>query len=239
MEQQIGIIRTRELLHHKEHLYARREWFQATRNFSEQQWITAAHMTKQWGWYNGTITSMIRASYWDDIDLRFPLAFKQQFETNAEQTGVPIHLLFAVARQESALSQNVTSPAGAKGLMQLMPATAKQTAKKNKIRYHNSDDLFVPDINIKLGSRYYQEMLERFDNNRILATAAYNAGPHRVERWRTESNNKLPFDAWIETIPFKETRNYVQNVLAFSMIYAHHLGNHQRMLSDKEKQQRL
>lgn len=237
--QKIGIIRTREFLHHGEHLYARREWFQATRNFSEQQWIIAAHMTRQWGWYNGTITSMIKAGYWDDIDLRFPLAFKEQFEANAEQTGVPIHLLFAVARQESALSQHVTSPAGARGLMQLMPATAKQTAKKNAIRYHNSNDLFIPEINIKLGSRYYREMLERFDNNRILATAAYNAGPHRVERWLKESDSKLPFDAWIETIPFKETRNYVQNVLAFSMIYAHHLGNHQRILSDKEKQQRL
>tara|TARA_R110001592_G_scaffold260282_1_gene524686 strand:- start:4898 stop:6934 length:2037 start_codon:yes stop_codon:yes gene_type:complete len=234
-----GITRTRELLHQKEYLYANREWRQATRNFSESQWITAAHLSRQWKWHNGVVTSMIQAGYWDDIDLRFPLAFKKYFEKNAQKTGVPIHLLFAVARQESALSHNVTSPAGAKGLMQLMPGTAKQTARKNNIRYRNSNDLFKPSINIALGSSYYQEMLERFDNNRILATAAYNAGPHRVSRWQKETEGKLPFDAWIETIPYKETRNYVQNVLAFSVIYAHHLDNHQKILSDKEKQQSL
>ena len=124
IEQKRGIILTRELLHQEEYLYARREWRSATRNFNEQQWITAAHVVQQWEWHNGAITSMIRAGYWDDIDLRFPLAFIEHFETNAQKTGVPIHLLYAVARQESALSHDVTSPAGAKGLMQLMPATA-------------------------------------------------------------------------------------------------------------------
>jgi soluble lytic murein transglycosylase len=239
LETRPGLTRTRELLHQKEYLYAHREWRQATRNFSESQWITAAHLSRQWQWYNGTVTSMIRAGYWDDINLRFPLAFKESFEENARQTEVPLHLLFAVARQESALSHDVTSPAGAKGLMQLMPGTAKQTARKNNIRYHNSNDLFKPNINIALGSRYYKEMLERFDNNRILATAAYNAGPHRVDRWQKETEGKLPFDAWIETIPYKETRNYVQNVLAFSIIYAHHLGNHERILSAQEKNRQL
>jgi len=236
---QQSIIITHELLHQKEYLYARREWRQATRNFSEQQWIVAAHLAQQWEWHNGSITSMIRAAYWDDVDLRFPLAFKEHFEINAQQTGVPLHLLFAVARQESALSHNITSPAGAKGLMQLMPATAKQTARKNGIRYHSSKDLFKPETNIKLGSSYYKEMLDRFGNNRILATAAYNAGPHRVDRWLKESDGKLPFDAWVETIPFKETRNYVQNVLAFSMIYAHHLKNDERILSKQEKNKLL
>jgi len=239
IKQQKGIILTRELLHQEEYLYARREWRSATRNYNEQQWITAAHVVQQWGWHNGVITSMIRAKYWDDIDLRFPLAFQEHFETNAQETGVPIHLLYAVARQESALSHDVTSPAGAKGLMQLMPATAKQTARKNNVRYRNSNDLFKPATNIMLGSRYYKEMLQRFGNNRILASAAYNAGPHRVDRWLKETENKLPFDAWIETIPFKETRGYVQNVLAFSMIYAHHLGNHERILSETEKKQSL
>ena len=236
---QQGIILTRELLHQEEYLYARREWRSATSNYNEQQWITAAHVVQQWGWHNGVITSMIRAKYWDDIDLRFPLAFQEHFESNAQETGVPIHLLYAVARQESALSHDVTSPAGAKGLMQLMPATAKQTARKNNVRYRNSNDLFKPATNIMLGSRYYKEMLQRFGNNRILASAAYNAGPHRVDRWLKETENKLPFDAWIETIPFKETRGYVQNVLAFSMIYAHHLGNHERILSETEKKQLL
>ena len=139
----------------------------------------------------------------------------------------------------SALAQDAQSHAGARGLMQLMPATARQTARKNGIRYRGSRDLYEPEVNVSLGSRYYREMLERFDNNRILATAAYNAGPHRVQRWLEETGGQLPFDAWIETIPFRETRNYVQNVLAFSMVYAHHLENNARILSPQEKQRSL
>ena len=234
-----GLQRTRELIYQEDYLSARREWYYTNRNFNEQQWITAAHIASQWQWHNGAITSLINAGFWDDINLRFPLAFKQSFYSHAKATGVPVHLLFAVARQESALAQDVQSPAGARGLMQLMPATAKQTAKKNGIRYRGSQDLFEPEINITLGSRYYQEMLGRFDNNRILATAAYNAGPHRVDSWLKKTEGKLPFDAWIETIPFRETRNYVQNVLAFSMIYAHHLDSNERILSTQEKQRAL
>ena len=82
-------------------------------------------------------------------------------------------------------------------------------------------------------------MLDRFNNNRILAIAAYNAGPSRVQRWNKITAGKLPFDAWIEAIPFKETRNYVQNVLAFSAIYAKKLGIHEQMISEQEKMQRL
>jgi peptidoglycan lytic transglycosylase len=239
LEQLLGFIRTRELIYHDEYFLARREWRHATRNFSEAEWITAAHLARHWQWHNGVITSMISAGYWDDIDLRFPLAYKESFQHHANETHAPLHLLYAVARQESALAHDANSPAGAKGLMQLMPATAKQTARKNDIHYRSSHELHEPEMNITLGSRYYSEMLKRFHNNRILATAAYNAGPHRVDRWLKETEGKLPFDAWIETIPFLETRNYVQNVLAFSVIYAHHLSNNERMLNEKEQNQLL
>ena len=234
-----GLQRTRELIFHEDYISARREWYHTSRNFNQQQWITAAHIASQWQWHNGAITSLINAGFWDDINLRFPLAFRDVFYNHAKATNVPVHLLFAVARQESALAQDAQSPAGARGLMQLMPATAKQTARKNSIRYRGTRDLLEPEINITLGSRYYREMLDRFDNNRILATAAYNAGPHRVTRWLEDTQGKLPFDAWIETIPFRETRNYVQNVLAFSMVYAHHLDSDDRILSEQEKQRQL
>ena len=239
MENDPHVIRTRELLHHGEFVHARREWRHATKGFTEQQWITAAHLTRDWEWHHGSINSMIKAAFWDDIDLRFPLAHRPVFTKHAEKTDVPTYLLMAVARQESAMAHDVTSPAGARGLMQLMPATARQTARKNGVNYKNSNDLFVPETNITLGSRYYKEMLERFNNNRILATAAYNAGPHRVDRWLKESGGKVPFDVWIEIIPFKETRGYVQNVLAFSMIYAHHLDIPTRMLKADEMERLL
>ncbi len=239
MEAEPGIQRTRELLYHNDYRNARREWYLASRNFSESDWVTAAHLTRDWNWHNGSINSMIRASFWDDTRLRFPIPYRQTFAKHADETDIPIYLLLALARQESAMSHDVTSSAGAKGLMQLMPATARQTAKKNGIPYRNSNDLFSPETNITLGSRYYREMLDRFDNNRILATAAYNAGPHRVNRWLEISQGQLPFDIWIEIIPFPETRGYVQNVLAFSMIYANHLDMNEAPLLRPDERERL
>ena len=113
------------------------------------------------------------------------------------------------------------SSAGAIGLMQLMPATAKQTARRHGVKYASSQQLTDPETNIQLGTAYLGTMLRRFNNNRILASAAYNAGPSRVERW---INPDLPLDVWIETLPFEETRSYVQNVLMFSSIYAWRLN---------------
>jgi soluble lytic murein transglycosylase len=115
------------------------------------------------------------------------------------------------------------------GLMQLMPATARQTAKKIGVTY-NYWDLIKPEHNIRLGSSYLEELLDQFEGNPILATAAYNAGPHRVKQWLSGHAATTPYDIWIETIPFQETRGYVQNVLSFSVIYNYRLGNQSPML---------
>jgi len=239
LEERPGMIRTRELLHHKQYLSARRAWNQTTRKFNKTEWILAAHLCKKWQWHNGAITSMIRAEYWDNIELRFPVSFEGEFQEHSRLNGIPKHWLISLARQESAFYVKALSPAGAKGLMQLMPSTARAVARKNFAPYEGSDDLYDPEKNIALGSLYFREMLDRFNNNRILAIAAYNAGPSRVQRWNKITAGKLPFDAWIEAIPFKETRNYVQNVLAFSAIYAKKLGIHEQMISEQEKMQRL
>lgn len=227
--------RSRELFYHNELDWARREWQQGLRGAPQQDWLTAAKLAQQWQWANQAINSMIAANYWNDIDVRFPQPHREAFLTQANATQIPANLLLALSRQESAFNASVTSPAGAKGLMQLMPATAKETARKHGVAYGGPGQLIDPDKNILIGSRYYKEMLTRFNSNRILATAAYNAGPGRVASWRKRTEGTLPFDAWIETIPFKETRNYVQNVLAFSIIYAQHLGLNVPMLSEAEK----
>jgi len=230
-----GFQRIRELLFHGDLLAARREWQLATADFNEQNWLVAANLAKRWQWHDKAIMSMVHAGYWNDIDIRFPLPYTPVFEKNAEKNDIPLNLLFALSRQESAFGPDAASVAGARGLMQLMPGTASQTARKNGIPYTNSKDLEQPEINVRIGATYYRELLDRFDNNRILATAAYNAGPQRVDRWLNETGGRLPFDAWVEAIPFLETRNYVQNVLAFSTIYAHHLGNDKTMLSEHER----
>lgn len=236
---QPAFLRVRELLHHGQELDAAREWWRATRDLSEAEWQLAGHLAHRWQWHYQAILAMVRASHWDDLETRFPVVHRQNFATQARHNALPIPLVLAVARQESAFRSDALSPAGARGLMQLMPATAHETARRHGIRYRGSHQLLDPGLNIRLGTRYYRDMLDRFQDNRILATAAYNAGPGRVRQWLERSAGQLPFDAWIEAIPFVETRNYVQNVLAFSAIYAHRLGSRERILSRAEREQLL
>ena len=113
---------------------------------------------------------------------------------------------------------NARSHAGAMGLMQLMPATARHVAKNVlKTRPARRHELFQPDTNIALGSAYLKQMKGELGDSAVLATAAYNAGPHRVTRWLPAKT--LPADIWIELVPFKETRGYLRRVLAYTVIY--------------------
>lgn len=231
--------RVRELFVQGENYSARREWYAATRRFTNDQWLVAAQLANQNNWFPQAIQAMAAAKYWDDINIRFRQAYRPVFEKQAHNVDLPLTLLFAVSRQESAFAADVTSPAGARGLMQLMPATAKEVARRHKIRYKSRQQLFDPEKNISLGSRYLKDLMSRFDDNRILSIASYNAGPHRVATWQKKTAGKLPYDVWIETIPFNETRQYVQNVLAYTLIFAHHLDLKQPLLTPTEKQQLL
>ncbi|MGL5389872.1 MAG: lytic transglycosylase domain-containing protein, partial [Shewanella sp.] len=156
---------------------------------------------------------------WDDIPLRFPMAHQNGFERASKQHKVNIDEIRAISRRESAFYLYATSGVGARGLMQIMPATAKATAKKHGAKYTDPKDLYRPELNLTLGSAYYAQLLNEFNQNRILATAAYNAGPSRVRRWLAESNGQLDAMAFVESIPFTETREYVQAVLSYRLIY--------------------
>ncbi|QEX16719.1 lytic transglycosylase [Hypericibacter terrae] len=137
-------------------------------------------------------------------------------------------LILAVIRQESAFDQKATSSAGALGLMQLMPRTAKQIAKKLQLPYSDAKLTKDPSYNIKLGRAYLGDLVNGFDGSYILAIASYNAGPARVQSWMSEFGDPRDrgVDAidWIETIPFSETRNYVQRVLENLQVYRHRLN---------------
>lgn len=231
LEQLPGMQRSLELYALKERTRARREWMYASRNFTDDEHIMAADIATRSGWHKQAIQSMINARAWDDLNTRFPMAFRELFRTNAARSDIPVHWSLAIARQESAFMPDAQSGSGALGVMQLMPATAKATARKLGVRYRSSRQLLDPETNIKLGSAYLSMMLKRFNNNRILASAAYNAGPTRVTRWKDGS---LPFDTWIEIIPFKETRQYVQNVLMFSTIYGRHMNEENPLIYQHE-----
>ncbi len=211
-----------------------REWDHALAKLNEAQVLAAGKLAADWGWHRNSIQAMIKVSYWDDLQLRFPIAY-QDYVTEAVSKHPQLNpfYVFAIARQESAFMTNVVSPAGARGLMQLMPATGRETARDAGIRI-TDQDLFTPEINIALGSRYLARQLQNFDDNRILAAAAYNAGPSRVSQWLDQTNANIPVDIWIEMIPFAETRGYVQNVLAYTVIYAYRVGASIPMLTEHE-----
>ena len=235
--------RAKELQAIGEFFHARREWNYATRDMSPEELMSAGRIASSWGWYHKSIQSILAADYLDDLELRFPLAFSDIVAKVSgrmgKKTALDSNLVFAIARQESHFSHDAKSGAGAMGLMQLLPSTASATARKAGVRYRRSWDLLNPNTNISLGAYYLNSLLNRFDNNRFLAAAAYNAGPTRVARWLKDTGNKLPFDVWIETIPYSETRNYVQNVLSYSVIYAYRSGTKSPLLRKNEAESKL
>jgi len=213
-----AFVRIKELLALERYYDARSEWNLAISTLTPDQIHTAAHLARDWGWYDQGIRGAISSQRWNDMQLRFPNPLPHLFEQHARNRAIDPAWAVAIARQESAFWMQARSHAGALGLMQLMPATARATAKRHNIPLKNLSLLSEPDTNIQLGTAYLSQMAERFDGNLAYASAAYNAGPSRVSQW-LEARGKLPLDIWIETIPFDETRNYVQNVLAFRVIY--------------------
>ncbi len=214
---------------------ANREWRMALARMNDQEKLLAGYLAKSWDWHLQAIINAAKTKRWDHIDLRFPHPHRKLFEEHARKNKLDLSFPVAIARQESAFLFNATSRVGARGLMQLMPKTAKATAKKHRVPYKSKTELFKPELNITLGSAYLGDMLKKFDNNPAHAAAAYNAGPHRVTKW-LKQRGKLPLDVWIETIPFRETRKYVQNVLAFRVVYDRLEGRQASLLTEKQVQ---
>lgn len=197
---------------------ARREWHNALNKMTTYQMQMAAAVAKQWGWHDRAIFTMSRAKAYDDLLLRFPILFRDLLDKYAKKRKLDPGWIYGLVRAESAFIEDAKSPAGALGLMQVMPKTGKMTAKRIGLKEFKTDKLKQADTNIPIGSAYMQMMLEKFNGNMVLATAAYNAGPHRVLKWLPKSGCVEP-DVWIEQIPFNETRKYVRRVLYYASIY--------------------
>lgn len=220
-----AIIRARELYYTGHTLDARREWYSATRDLEERPLQAAARLADSWGWHERAILTMGRSSYRDDLELRFPLRHAENTVNFARQAGVEPAWTLAVIRQESAFNEDARSHRDARGLMQLLPRTARAVARSLKTSLKQVADLYKVEVNINLGVHYLKTQLTTFHDNMVLATAAYNAGTYRVHRWQPGSGDgNMDADIWIETIPFNETRNYVRRVLTYTAIYEHRLG---------------
>lgn len=198
-------------------LQARQQAYYLKQRLPNKDLQLLATLTHQWNWHNQTISLLGKAQYWDDLPLRFPVVYDDLMIKASQQYRIDSSWLLGVARQESAFNSRARSHAGALGLMQLMPATGRSTAKLVGSPLRQLTDLYNPATNITLGSAYLRKVYDEHQQNPVLATASYNAGPHRVARWLPKKS--LPADIWIENIPFNETRKYTSNVLSYAAIF--------------------
>ncbi|RDH82393.1 MAG: hypothetical protein DIZ80_08850 [endosymbiont of Galathealinum brachiosum] len=230
--QQPEALRAREFYFMGEILPARREWHKLIKHINNEQRLAASKIAQAWNWHDRAIITMGKTRYRDDIELRFPLHLDNKVLNWSTQRRIDPAWTYAIIRRESAFMSDARSSVGAMGLMQLMPNTARQVARQFKIRYRGKNSLLASNTNISLGTGYLERMLNKLDSQQVLATAAYNAGPHRVEKWLPERHT-MDAIRWIETIPFTETREYVSNVLAYMAIYEHRMDRQVTRLSHR------
>lgn len=213
-----GLVRAFELFALQMLQPARREWDRSLAQLSGDDRRLAADLAYRHGWYDRAVFALA-----NDADLRlyaqrFPLADQQRVLAAAQSAGIDPAWVYAIIRAESAWQTDAHSGADAYGLMQLLPGTAARVAQGNGLPYDGADALYDPQINIPLGAHYLAAMAARYDGSPWLATASYNAGPGPVQRW-VDARGGLEPDAFIATIPYKETREYVTRVLSFETLY--------------------
>ncbi|HEU0277002.1 MAG TPA: transglycosylase SLT domain-containing protein [Rhodanobacteraceae bacterium] len=197
---------------------ARREWNRAFAALTPAQQRQALVLANARGWYDRAVFALAKSGDLEFYALRFPLADKSRVLTAARSAGIDAAWAFAIIRAETAWQTDARSGADARGLMQLLPATAQQVARRSGLPYAGAASLYDPAINIPLGTQYLAHMADRYDDSPWLATAAYNAGPGNVTRWLARRPGLDPA-RFILTIPFTETRQYVTRVLAFTTLY--------------------
>lgn len=218
-----GIMRAVELFYLGRFYDARREWVFAMAGKNASQNKAAALLAHDMGFADRAIAAAAAAGSYDDLILRFPLSWEPLIQHYARQRNLDPGWLFALARQESLFLPEAHSPAGALGIMQIMPATGRHIAAMLGENYPGRHALLIPETNIRFGIFYLANLMDELQGSPVLATAAYNAGTSRVKSWLPEGD-ALPADAWIETIPYYETRNYVEKVFTYKAVYRQRLG---------------
>ena len=197
---------------------ARREWNKALANADTQTIRQAVIIADKRGWYDRAVFAFNNGQGLHYYTLRFPLARQYDIAQQADQAGIDPYWAYGILRVESAWMFDAHSGADARGLMQLVPSSAAEVARRNGLPWSGGDSLYDPSINIELGTRYLAQMADRFNGSLWLASAAYNAGAGRANQWLDQRSN-LPPDVFVATIPFKETREYVARVMYYSVIY--------------------
>ena len=200
-----------------------RLWQFVLRGMSHEKMLAAAKLAEDKQIYQLSVYAYSAAGAVNNLKGRFPLAFRPTVEKAAKRFKLDPALIYAVMRKESMYRRKAISYAGAGGLMQLMPTTAKYLAKRYKLKI-DIDNWLKPDVNILLGAANLNFMDQLFDDNKVLGIAAYNAGQGNVANWL--ASQPMDADIWIDTIPFKQTRDYLKSVLAYLVVYHAEISAH-------------
>jgi soluble lytic murein transglycosylase len=210
---------------------ANQEWNWSIREFTDMQLLAAAEQARRMKWYDRAINTAERTRELHDFELRFLAPYREQAQQAARENQIDEAWVFGLMRQESRFVNVAHSSAGASGLMQIMPATARWIAKRLGIKRFRPSEMQDPAKNIQFGAYYLKHVQTSLDDSPVLATAAYNAGPGRAQRWR----DTRPMEAaiYIESIPFGETRDYVKKVMSNAMYYAARFGQPSVLLKDR------
>jgi soluble lytic murein transglycosylase len=212
-----AFVRTRELLACDMTSAAANEWRAALEELPPARQAQAIGLAARWGWHDQAIATAARQKIFNDYDLLYPRPFDADVAAASRRSGLPEDLIYAIIRQESLYRADAGSSAGALGLMQLLPETARTTARQAGLPAPMRSQLLLPAVNIPLGSAFLANLVERFDGETALAAAGYNAGPGAAKRWLPPV--PLDLDVWAENIPFNETRAYVQRVAWHALVF--------------------
>ncbi|HWH48848.1 MAG TPA: transglycosylase SLT domain-containing protein [Burkholderiales bacterium] len=194
------------------------EWQWAVKDYDDKQLLAAAELASRNQWYERVIDTAERTVLLHDFGLRYPTPYREVVRDYASQLDLDEAWVYGLVRQESRFAHTARSTAGASGLMQLMPSTARWVAKRLGLNGHHATLTATADSNIVLGTYYLRQLMDSLDNQMVLASAGYNAGPRRAREW--VAGRPLEGAIYIETIPFPETREYVKRVMNNTLYYA-------------------
>jgi len=201
-------------------LEGNREWNWGLRGLNDRQLLAASELARRKDILDRSINAADRTRLEHDFALRFPSPHQALMQEQASRLNLDSAIIYGLIRQESRFAQLAHSSAGAHGLMQIMPRTAHWVAQKLGLKNYRRSDLKEIDTNILLGTHYFKMVLDDLDQSALLASAAYNAGPHRSRSWRASLNGPVEGAIFAETIPFTETRDYVKHVISNAVDYA-------------------
>ena len=231
MGQHIGLRRALELYRLNLRTEATQEWIWAIRRFDDRQLLAAAEVARRNEIYDRAIGTADRTVGLHDFGLRYLAPYRETLKTHTSQLALDEAWVYGLIRQESRFIPDAKSSAGASGLMQIMPGTARWVAQKLGLKNWRWAQVTELETNIGLGTYYLRHVLDALDGQPVLASAAYNAGPSRARAWRPEA--AMEGAIFAETIPFTETRIYVKNVMANATYYSHTFGQQIQSLKQR------